>query len=66
MAMLVDAGSKQLKIIEVQTSLDGDAVDVQIISKNLDDGLSYAARRVVKVPTLKVELIIENYDFRRQ
>jgi len=48
------------------TSLDGDAVDVQIISKNLDDGLSYAARRVVKVPARKVELIIENYDFRRQ
>ncbi len=66
MAMLVDAGSKQLKIIEVKTSLDGDAVDVQIISKNLDDGLSYTARQVVKVPARKVELIIENYDFRRQ
>jgi len=66
MAILVDAGSKQLKIIEVKTSLDGDAVDVQIISKNLDDGLSYTARQVVKVPAKKVELIIENYDFRRQ
>ena len=66
MSMLVDAGNKQLKIIEVQTSLDGDAVDVQIISKNLDDGLSYTARQVVKVPGKKVELSIENYDFRRQ
>lgn len=66
MAMLVDAGSKQLKIIEVKTSLDGDAVEAQIISKNLDDGLSYTARQVVKVPARKVELIIENYDFRRQ
>lgn len=66
MTMLVDAGSKQLKIIEVTTSLDGDAVDVQIISKNLDDGLSYTSRQTVKVPAKKVELIVENYDFRRQ
>ncbi len=66
MAMLVDAGSKQLKIIEVKTSLDGDAVHVQIISKNLDDGLSYTAQQVVKVPARKVELIVESYDFRRQ
>jgi len=66
MAKLVDAGSKQLRIIEVKTSLDGEAVDVQIISKNLDDGLSYTARQVVKVPAMKVELIIENYDFRRE
>ena len=66
MAILVDAGSKQLKIIEVKTSLDGDAVDVQIISENLDDGLSYTARQVVKVPARKVELVVENYDFRRQ
>ena len=66
MAILVDAGSKQLKIIEVKTSLEGDAVNVQIISENLDDGLSYTARQVVKVPARKVELIVENYDFRRQ
>ena len=66
MAILVDASSKQLKLITVKTNLDGDAVDVQITSKNLDDGLSYTARQVVKVPARKVELIIENYDFRRQ
>lgn len=66
MAILVDAKSKQLKLITVKTSLDGDAVDVQITSENLDDGLSYTARQVVKVPAMKVELIVENYDFRRQ
>jgi len=66
MAILVDASSKQLKLITVKTNLDGDAVDVQITSKSLDDGLSYTARQVVKVPARKVELIIENYDFRRQ
>ena len=66
LAILVDANSKQLKIITVKTSLDGDAVDVQITSENLGDGLSYTARQVVKVPAKKVELIIENYDFRRQ
>ena len=65
MAILVDAKSKQLKLITVKTSLDGDAVDVQITSENLDDGLSYTARQVVKVPAMKVELIVENYDFRR-
>ena len=66
MKILVDADSKQLKIIEVKTSLDGDAVEVQIISENLDDGLSYTAHQIVKVPAKKVELRIENYDFRRQ
>ncbi len=66
MAILVDASSKQLKLITVKTNLDGDAVDVQITSKSLDDGLSYTARQVVKVPAKKVELTIENYDFRRQ
>lgn len=66
MKVLVDAGSRQLKIIEVTTSLDGDAVEVQIISENLDDGLSYTAQQIVKVPAKKVELKIENYDFRRQ
>jgi len=66
MAILVDAKTKQLKLITVKTSLDGDAVDVQITSENLDDGLSYTARQVVKVPAMKVELIVENYDFRRQ
>ena len=66
MAILVDSKSNQLKLITVKTSLDGDAVDVQITSENLDDGLSYTARQVVKVPAMKVELIVENYDFRRQ
>jgi hypothetical protein len=66
MAILVDVESKQLKIITVQTSLDGDVVDVKITSENLDDGLSYTARQVIKVPAMKVELIVENYDFRRQ
>jgi hypothetical protein len=50
----------------LQTSLDGDVVDVKITSEDLDDGLSYTARQVVKVPAKKVELIVENYDFRRQ
>jgi hypothetical protein len=66
LAILVDLSTIQLKIITVQTSLDGDAVDVKITSEHLDDGLSYTARQVVKVPAKKVELIIENYDFRRQ
>jgi len=66
MAILVDAESKQLKVILVQTSLDGDAVDVKITSETLDDGLSYTARQVVNVPARKVELTVENYDFRRQ
>lgn len=66
LAILVDLSTIQLKIITVQTSLDGDAVDMKITSEHLDDGLSYTARQVVKVPAKKVELIIENYDFRRQ
>ena len=66
LAILVDLSTIELKIITVQTSLDGDAVDVKITNEYLDDGLSYTARQVVKVPAKKVELIVENYDFRRQ
>ena len=66
LAILVDLSTIELKIITVQTSLDGDAVDMKITSEHLDDGLSYTARQVVKVPAKKIELIIENYDFRRQ
>jgi hypothetical protein len=33
---------------------------------DLDDGLGYMARQVVKVLAEKIELVIENYDFRRQ
>jgi len=32
----------------------------------LDAGLNYTSRQTVKVPARKVELIVENYDFRAQ
>ncbi len=66
MTVLADTISGQLKMIEVQTSLDGDAVEMEILSKALDDGPDYTARRLVKVPAKKVELTVENFNFQRQ
>ena len=64
--MLVDAASKELKTIDVQTHMDGDTVKVHIVSETTDDGLRYTARQTVSVPAQKVELEVENYDFRRE
>jgi len=66
MTVLVDTGSRQLKMIEVSTSLDGDSVEVEILNETLEDGPSYTARQIVKVPAQKVELTIENFNFQRQ
>ena len=65
MSILVDTNSKQLKVITVKTRLETDVVDMMITSKTLDDGLSYTAKKAIKVPARKVELTVENYDFRR-
>ena len=66
MTVLADSGSQQLKMIEVSTSLDGDAVEVEIRNEALETGPSYTARQIVKVPAQKVELTIENFNFQRQ
>jgi len=66
MTVLADSESRQLKMIEVSTSLDGDAVQVEILNESLKDGPSYTARQVVQVPAQKVELTIENFNFQRQ
>ena len=66
MTMLVDAGTRQMKMIEVSTSLDGDAVDVEILKETLENGPSYTARQIVKVPAQKVELTVENFNFQKQ
>ena len=66
MTVLADSESRQLKMIEVSTSLDGDAVQVEILNESLKDGPSYTARQVVTVPAQKVELTIENFNFQRQ
>ena len=66
MTVLVDSGSRQLKMIQVSTSLDGDSVDVEILNESLENGPSYTARQIVKVPAQKVELTVENFNFLRQ
>jgi len=66
MTVLADSGSQQLKMIEVSTSLDGDAVEVEIRNETLENGPSYTARQIVKVPAQKVEFTIENFNFQRQ
>ena len=66
MTVLVDSGSRQLKMIQVSTSLDGDSVDVEILNESLENGPSYTARQIVKVPAQKVELTVENFNFQRQ
>jgi hypothetical protein len=66
MTVLADSGSQQLKMIEVSTSLDGDAVEVEIRNETLENGPSYTARQIVKVPAQKMELMVENFNFQRQ
>lgn len=66
MTVLVDSGSRQVKMIEVSTSLDGDDVDVEILNESLENGPTYSARQIVKVPAQKVELTIENFNYQRQ
>ena len=66
MTLLADTASRQLKKIAVVTSLEGDAVEVEILNETLQDGLSYAARQIVKVPAKKVQLTIENFNFQQQ
>jgi len=66
MTVLADTASRQMKMIEVVTSLDGDAVQVEILNEKLQDGPSYTARQIVKVPAQKVELTIENFNFQKQ
>ena len=66
MTMLVDTAAKQVKMVEVKTTLDGDAVTMEILNDSLDDGLSFTSRQFVKVPAQKVELTIENFNFLRQ
>lgn len=66
MTVVVDAGSKQVKMIEVSTSLDGDAVEVEMLQKTLEGGPSYTERQMVKVPAQKVELTVENFNFQKQ
>ena len=66
MTMLVDTAAKQVKMVEVTTSLDGDAVEMEILNDSLDDGLSFTSRQLVKVPAQKIELTIENFNYQRQ
>ena len=66
MTMLIDTGSGQMKMVEVSTSLDGDAVDVEILNESIEGGPTYTARQIVKVPAQKVELTIENFNFQKQ
>jgi hypothetical protein len=66
MTVVANAESHQLQTIQVLTSLDGDAVEVDILHESLQDGPSYTARQIVKVPAQKVELTVENFNFQRQ
>jgi len=66
MTVLVDSVSRQVKMIEVSTRLDGDDVDVEILNASLENGPTYSARQIVKVPAQKVELTIENFNYQRQ
>ena len=66
MTVVADTVSRQVKMMEVSTSLDGDAVQVDILNQVVPDGPSYTARQIVKVPAEKIELTVENFNFQRQ
>ena len=52
--------------LSMQTSLDGDAVSMEILYESTEEGLSYASRQLIKVPAKKVELTIENFNYQKQ
>ncbi len=66
LVMLVDASTKELKMTKVRTQLDEDAVLMDINHDRLTSGLNYQARSIIRVPSKKVRMTVENFDFDKQ
>jgi hypothetical protein len=65
MTWWVEQGTRELEYTEVRTQQDTLDVEMDTEYARTEDGLSYTARAVVRIPALGIELIVENSDFEK-
>jgi hypothetical protein len=66
MTWWVDSETRELKHTEVRTQRDTLDVEMDTEYARTEDGLSYTARSVVRIPALAIELTVENSDYNKQ
>lgn len=64
--MVINSETKNVLTTKVSTRLDEDPVLMDINHARLSSGLNYQARTVIQVPSKKVRMTVENFDFNRQ
>jgi hypothetical protein len=64
--MWVDSTSHLVRKLEFRTLLEEDRLDGIVDYKTLEDGLSYAARVVIKIPARELRAVLEHFDYDRQ
>jgi len=65
MTLWIDAVTRRMRKVEVQTYLDGKPVKIVSDFKDLPKGPTYLARSVVDYPSKEITLITENFDYER-
>jgi hypothetical protein len=63
MTWWVESGTRELRSAEVRTQQDTLDVEMDTEYARTEDGLSYTARSVVRIPALAIELTVENSDY---
>ncbi len=66
LVMVINADTKEVQTTKVRTRLDEDIVLMDINHDRLASGLSYQARSIIQVPTKKIRMTVENFDYQRQ
>ncbi len=66
LVMIVEADSKELQKTTVRTRLEDDVVLMDVNHDRLASGLNYQARSIIRVPSKKVRMTVENFDYNRQ
>jgi hypothetical protein len=65
MSVWIDANHKMVKT-EVSTQHDGSDVKLETDHATTPDGLDYVARTVIVVPDKGVEMMVENFSYKRE
>ncbi len=63
MTVWIDAGTRKVRRVDIQTSLDRKPVRVSSDFENLPNGPTYTARSIVDYPSEELTLITENFDY---
>ena len=64
--MWVDATTHHIRKLEFRTVLEEDRLDGIVDYKTLEEGLNYAARIVIKIPSRELRTVLEHFDYERQ